>query len=165
MLNKNQMTFIHALVVLPDKRILLRKRYYDDRSTSKWAATIEGAIFETDVPSKEVVRTVSDGLKLDLKLFYNNQDPEATIQQLGRIRLPEYNRVIYPFVVKVKKVVTLKSDPRYQFVAKPFEELTEEIMSQTVYCPNLSEKKHTVNTVHVLKEVHLKDVLVYVSRG
>lgn len=167
MLNENQMIFAHALVVLPDERVLLRKRLCFDNTISKWAATIEKVIFRTDEPIYEINKVVLNTLKLNLTLHGNKVIhciPKATIEPLGRIAVPDHNRIIFPFIVRIRGMVTLQSETNYQFVAKPFSELSDDIMCNTIYRHSLSEEQHTINTVHVLKEVHLKDVLKYVPR-
>lgn len=167
MLHGNHMLFVHALVILPDERILLKRRYYSNDNKSKWAATIEKVIFETDVPGHEISKAVSNSLKLNLTLFSNKIAhciPNATIEPLNSITVPDYNRIIFPFIVRIKKIVTLQSETKYQFTAKHFSDLSDDIMCNTIYCHNLAEEQHTINTVHVMKEVHLKDVLTYVPR-
>lgn len=169
MLNKQKMTFVHALIVLPDNRILLRRRFCFNNSinTSKWTATIEKVIFETDTPRYEVTQAVLNSLKLNLTLFRNKVIhciPKATIEPLSSITIPDHNRIVFPFVVRINGMVTLKSETNYEFVAKSFSELSDEIMCNTIYCHNFAEGQHTTNTVHVMKEVHLRDVLKYAPR-
>lgn len=167
MLNRNQMTFVHALIVLPDERILLRRQLCFGNTNSKWTATIERAIFETDTPSYEANQAVLKGLKLNLTLFSNkiiHCIPKATIEPLNSIAIPNHNRVVFPFVVRIKGMVTLQSETNYEFAAKSFSELSEDIMCNTIYRHNAAEGKHTTNTVHVMKEAHLKDVLKYAPR-
>lgn len=167
MLNENQMLFVHALVVLPDERVLLRRRLCFDKTVSKWAATIEKVIFKTDTPTYEISQAVLNSLKLNLTLFSNkiiHCIPKATIEPLGSIAVPDYNRVIFPFVIRIKGMVTLQSETNYEFAAKSFSELSDDIMVNTIYRHSLAEEQHTINTVHVMKEVHLRDVLKYAPR-
>jgi len=167
MLNENQMVFVHALVILPDERVLLRRQLHSDKTVSKWAATIEKVIFKTDTPAYEISQAVLNCLKLNLTLFSNkiiHCIPKATIEPLNSITVPDYNRVIFPFIVRIGGMVTLQSETNYDFVAKSFSEVSDDIMANTIYHHSFVEEKHTINTVHVMKEVHLKDVLKYVHR-
>lgn len=154
MIDKNQMLFIHASVILPDKRILLRKRCLTGPNFSKWSATIERSIFVTDDPCFEVNKAILDAININLNL--KHVIPKATIYPLNSITVSDLNRTIFPFIVEIKDRITLRSSTAYKFMAQPFSKTIEDVMCKTIYRHNLSIAAHTTNTVHVMKAMHIK---------
>jgi hypothetical protein len=142
-------------VILPGKRVLLIKSLHPQ--IHQWSASIEKEFFETDNPEFTITQAVTEILNINLSL--NPQTPKATIKPLGYIDLPEHNRIIFPFTVEIKNAITLKLKTWHQFMAEPFNVLLDNIASNTIYC---DKSFHTINTVHVIKEAHLKGVLPYV---
>lgn len=156
--DKNRLLFVHAVIVLPDGRILLRKLCHENMNinTGKWTATIERGISKKDSPGLVVTEAVASDFNLDLTVDY--KVPKVTIKSFNSITIYKYNRKIFPFIVNIKKMVTLKSEVNYQFSAVPFPVLLTDIRNNATYYHKLSKINYTLNTVHVIKEVQLKDV-------
>jgi hypothetical protein len=133
----------HAVVILPDKRILLIKPYHPQ--TYKWSASIEKEFFETDDPKFIITQEVINILNINLSL--NPQTPKATIKPLNYIDLSEHNKIIFPFIVEIKSAITLKLKTWHQFIAKPFNVLLD----------TCNTSFYTINTIHVIREARLKD--------
>lgn len=156
----DQLQFVHAIIILPDKRILLRRSHYQSNYTSKWSATIEERIYEKIDPKVLINKIIIDNLNIHISIDCKN--PKAVIKRLSDVIIDEHNRIIFPFVVEIKQVMTLKSDVNYLFSAKSFAMLSNDIMANTIYPHNNSDAKHTLNTIYVVREAHLEDVLTYV---
>lgn len=150
-MSTNYVLFAHALIVLPDNRVLLRKQHYSNTNFNRWSATIEKVISKTDVPRHKISEAVLDELGLDLSIMQTV--PKTTIRTLTTIVLPEYNRIICPFVIKIDELITLKSETKYQFIAKAPEKIAEDIMYNTVYKSTAETIRHTINTINVMQEV------------
>ena len=143
--------YAHAIVILPGKRVLLMKSCYSCLcNVDEWTATIEKKLFKTDNPNFIITQAIANTLNINLSL--NPQIPKAIIEPLNFISLSKYNRIIFPFVVEIKNAITLKLKTHYRFVAEPF----------SVLLDNYNKSSYTINTIHVIKEAHLKGVLSYV---
>lgn len=151
--NKNQLLFAHALVVLPDKRILLRRLCRPDQNNSKWAITIERAMAKKDTPALIITEAITNDLNINLTI--NNKIPKATIQSFNDFEIPKYNRKLFPFVVNVKQMLTLKSDINYQLSARPFHIVLKDIQTNATPYHKLSETEYTLNTVETINYLRL----------
>ncbi len=147
-----QISFIHVTVVLPDKRILLRRSCYsDNQKVSKWSATIE-----------KFLPRACDQNSIITKMLVNNLGLPSTkyiIRPVNRTIIPNYNRVIFSHVVEIEQTLTLTSSINYQFSAKPFSTLLDDI-TKSIIIGNYNAK-YTINTTHIIKEAHLKGILNY----
>ena len=155
--NKNPLLFAHALIILPDERVLLRKLHYQNRYITKWAATIERGLSKNDSPVSVIIKTIETDLGITLTAKH-----EIVLKPFDSISISDYNRKIFPFIIHIKQMITLKSNIDYQFFAMPFSMLSNHILTNTTYCYKLSEIDYTLNTVNVIKEIRLRGGLTYV---
>lgn len=157
----NQMLFAHALIVLPNEKVLLRKWNHQDGRIGKWTATIEKGISKEDSPYLIITKAVMNDFGIDMA------DPatirKVTIRSFSSIDMQRYHRRIFPFIVDIKQVLTLRSSIEYKFLATPFSIIAKDILDSDSTYHKLSEVAYTLNTVRVIKEVHLKDVLTYAN--
>ena len=146
----NRLLFAHALIILPDRRVLLRKLGHHG---GKWTATIEKGLCKADNPCHVITEALAHELNINLDI--NQEVPKVTIRSFDSIIIQEYNRKVFPFIIETKQILTLKSDTNYQFSARPFTILSDDIMNNAVHCSDLSKIEYTLNTVHVIRGVHL----------
>ena len=158
--NKNQMLFAHVTVILPDERILMRKLCTSISNNSKWSATLERGLSEEENPREAIIRAIDNDLDLRIATDLNGI-ARATIRSFGSITIKEFNRKIFPFIVEIKQITALKSNVQYKFSAINFATLADDIINNTIYIPTPYTAKHTLNTIHVIKEMHLRRVLIY----
>lgn len=148
-----QISFIHVTVVLPDKRILLRRACYsDNQKVSKWSATIEKFLPRAYDQNSIITEMLANSLGLPSTKYI--------IRPVNRTIIPNYNRVIFSHIVEIEQTLTLTSSINYQFSAKPFSILLDDI-TKNIIIGNCNVE-YTINTTHIIKEAHLKGILNYV---
>lgn len=136
-------------VILPYDRVLTYRNGVD----SEWQVTVE-----KDVTVNNALDVFNasmwDIFGVDTKTYRDNF---ANIRRLAPInRLPEI--FITPFIVELKSSLAFESGVNDFFTAKGFNEVLNDVMSNTVYKAVDKPSKHTLNTVHLLKELHTKGV-------
>lgn len=153
----NTLRYVTVTFVLPDNRILLQRQRMSESSASQWRATVEYVLSADDAPRAVLNRRIMEDYGLNLA-YGPSPTNRYIMTLLPVINLGHGARVITPFLVKILSMWRFKALHIFEFHAKPFEELLDDIYQNSVYRPGMvaGTEKHSLNTIQVISKIDQK---------
>jgi hypothetical protein len=149
-----------ATLVLPDNRVLLRRQRLNTSSVTQWQATAEYLLSNGQLAKETIIWK----LLTDFGIAINGGSPTSykyDVRQLSTINIGPNVRSITSYVIKVLTMWNFQASRIFEFHAKPFRELLDDIYQNSVAKPGsvTGFEKHSFNTVRVVANMDKIGVL------
>jgi len=147
----NTLRYLNLTLVLPDGRILLQRDMGKHaRSSTQWSGSVERFLGTSMDPGVEANR-----------VLYNQFKVRPSIHDTGPVtmtRLPPVQsltgKYIIPFIARVKTHLNFQALTTEQFQAGRFDDVLDDILSNSIYPKQGQFPRHTPTFIHVARALH-----------
>lgn len=149
-----------ATLVLPDNRVLLRRQRLNKSSVTQWQATSEYVLAKEQLAKETIIWK----LMQEFGMIVCEGAPTTykyDMRELPVINIGPNVRSITSYVIKILTMWNFKASRIFEFHAKPFKELLDDIYQNSVAKPGMvtGNEKHSFNTVRVIAHIDQIGVL------
>lgn len=156
----NTLRYVTITFQLPDGRILLSRQRLNKSSATQWRATAEYVIGPEDSPRAILESRCTKDFNFEIK-YGANLGQKFQLILLPPIKFGNGARELHSYIIKIRNMWKLRAPRVYEFHAKPFTELLDDIYQNSVYKPGFvqGKEKHTFNAIHVISMIDKKGFL------
>lgn len=141
---------LNVTIIVPQKRILLRRQLGGARPSQMWSCTVEEFLQNHEETLPTTRKMINDLFRIVPSL---KDDRNVSITRLHPVTSIT-GRFIIPVLVQSRVHMSFPAHPKDEFYAVNFDELLDDIMAHSIYPQPGYFTKHTPTCVHVARAMH-----------
>lgn len=150
----NRLKYLNLIMVVPERRILLRRSLGGARPNVQWSCTVERFLERSEEVMVEAWKLLYEVFRIKPSI---EDDRDVSVTRLHPV-VSISGRFVVPVLVWPRIHLNFPAHPKDEFYAESFEDLLDDIMVNSMYPPTGHFAKHTANCIHVARALHERKV-------